>query len=87
MRLELYTSAFCEPCHRARDVVAEVARLVSALHVAEYDVAHHLDRAHGRGITRTPTVVVTRDDGVIVTQAEGVPPLAGLLAALASAAD
>ena len=87
MRLELYTSACCEPCHRARDVIAEAARLVPVLQWEEFDVAHHLERAEARGITRTPTVVVTRDDGEVVVQAEGVPPLPRLLAALAAATD
>ena len=87
MQLELFTSAFCEPCHRAREVVAEAARLVPELHWDELDVAHHLERAEARGVSRTPTVVVTRADGEVVVQAEGVPPLARLLAALASAAD
>ncbi|MER3389006.1 MAG: thioredoxin [Microcella sp.] len=87
MRLELFTSAFCEPCHRARDVVAEAARLVSALHWEDLDVAHHLERAESRGVTRTPTVVILDDDGEVVIQADGVPPLPRLLAALASAAD
>jgi hypothetical protein len=87
MRLELYTSAFCEPCHRAREVVAEAVRLVPALQWEELDVAHHLERAEARGILRTPTVVVIRDAGDVVVQAEGVPPLPRLLAALASATD
>ncbi|NHF62539.1 thioredoxin family protein [Microcella pacifica] len=87
MRLELYTSAFCEPCHRAREVVAEAARLVPSLRWDELDVAHHPERAEARGVTRTPTVVVLDDGGAVVVQAEGVPPLPRLLAALASAAD
>ena len=87
MRLELYTSAFCEPCHRAREVVAEAARLVPTLQWEELDVAHHLDRAEARGVTRTPTVVVLDDSGSVVVQADGVPPLPRLLAALASATD
>jgi len=86
MRLELYTSAFCEPCHRARDVVAEAARLVPALHWDDFDVAQHLERAEERGVTRTPMVVILDDGGEVVVQAEGVPPLPRLLAALASAA-
>ena len=58
-------------------------REVSAVELA----THHLERAEARGVTRTPTVVVLDDGGAVVVQAEGVPPLPRLLAALASAAD
>jgi thioredoxin 1 len=45
MKLELYTSAFCAPCHAARAVVAEAQALVPALVVNEADVAARPDAA------------------------------------------
>lgn len=85
--LELYTSAFCEPCHRAREVVAEAQRLVPALVVEERDVAAHAVRAEELVITTTPTTIIRRVDGTEVVRAAGVPTLARLLTALAQAAD
>ncbi|KQV24651.1 MULTISPECIES: thioredoxin family protein [unclassified Microcella] len=87
MLLELYTSAFCDPCHRAREVVAEAQRLVPALVVEERDVAAHAERAEELGITSTPTTVIRRADGTEVVRAAGVPTLPRLLTALAQAAD
>ncbi len=85
--LELYTSAFCEPCHRAREVVAEAQRLVPVLVVEERDVAAHAVRAEELVITTTPTTIIRRADGTEVVRAAGVPTLARLLTALAQAAD
>lgn len=87
MLLELYTSAFCDPCHRAREVVAEAQRLVPALVVEERDVAAHAERAEELGITSTPTTIIRRADGAEVVRAAGVPTLPRLLTALAAAAD
>nr|WP_220476111.1 glutaredoxin domain-containing protein [Microcella alkalica] len=85
--LELYTSAFCDPCHRAREVVAEAQRLVPALVVDERDVAAHAERAEELGITTTPTTIIRRTDGTEVVRAAGAPTLARLLTALAQAAE
>lgn len=87
MRLELYTSAFCEPCHRARAVVAEAQKLVPALEVDEFDVAAHQERASDEGIRSTPTIVIRAADGSETLRAEGVPTLTRLLTALAQAVD
>jgi thioredoxin 1 len=85
MKLELYTSAFCAPCHAARAVVAEARTLVPALEVDEADVAARPDQAEARGITSTPTMVVLRDDGTEMFRAAGVPRLDQVLGALALA--
>jgi thioredoxin 1 len=85
MKLELYTSAFCAPCHSARAVVAEARALVPALEVDEADVAARPDQAEERRITSTPTMVVLRDDGTEVFRAAGVPRLDQVLGALALA--
>lgn len=87
MHLELYTSAFCEPCHRARAVVEEAQRLVPALQVTELDVAAHQDRAADLGIRSTPTIVIANTAGEETLRAEGVPTLSRLLTALAGALD
>ena len=87
VRLELYTSAFCEPCHRARAVVAEAQRLVPALEVEERDVAAHQDRAADLGIRSTPTIIIHDAHGGEALRAEGVPTLTRLLTALAGALD
>ncbi|MBX9473041.1 glutaredoxin family protein [Microcella sp.] len=87
MRLDLYTSAFCDPCHRAREVVAEAQRLVPALEVTERDVAAHQARAADLGLTSTPTTIIYSADGAEVLRASGVPTLQRLLTALASTVD
>jgi thioredoxin 1 len=85
--LELYTSAFCDPCHRAREVVAEAERLVPGLVVEERDVAAHAERAEELGIVSTPTTIIRRLDGTEVVRATGVPTLNRLMTALAQALD
>ena len=87
MRLELFTSAFCDPCHRAREVIAEAQRLVPVLQVDERDVAAHQARAAELGIRSTPTTIIRSEDGAEVLRAEGVPTLARLLTALARSID
>lgn len=85
VRLELFTSAFCDPCHRAREVIAEAQRLVPALTVDERDVAAHQARAAELGIRSTPTTIIYDRDGGELLRAEGVPTLPRLLTALAEA--
>lgn len=85
MMLELYTSAFCGPCHAARAVVAEARVLVPSLVVDEADVAARPEQAERRDVRSTPTLVVTRDDGEVVFRSPGVPTLDRLLGALALA--
>ncbi len=87
MQLDLYTSAFCEPCHRAREVVAEAQRLVPALQVTERDIAAHQALAAELGLTSTPTTIIYSADGSEVLRASGVPTLPRLLTALAQSLD
>ncbi|WBU39059.1 thioredoxin family protein [Homoserinibacter sp. YIM 151385] len=85
MRVELYTSAFCEPCMRTRAVLAEAARLVPRAEIVELDVVRHAEAAEVEGIRSTPTVVVRDDGGARVFRAEGIPTLDQVLTALARA--
>jgi len=83
LRLDLYTSAFCDPCRYAREVVAEAQRLVPALQVTERDVAAHQESAYELGISSTPTTIIFGTDGTELLRASGVPTLPRLLTALA----
>jgi thioredoxin 1 len=85
MKVELYTSAFCGPCHAARAVVAEASALVPLLEVDEADVVARPDEAEARDVRSTPTIVVLDRDGSEVFRAAGVPRLDQLLGALALA--
>jgi thioredoxin 1 len=85
VHLDLYTSAFCGPCHAARRAVADASRLVPALEVTEHDVAAESDRAEELGIRSTPTIVISDRDGNEVFRAPGVPRQDQLLTALARA--
>jgi len=83
--VDLYTSAFCEPCHLTRAVLAEAARLVPEAEIVERDVVAFEARAETDGIEVTPTVIVRSSDGVEVFRARGVPTLPQVLTALAKA--
>ncbi|KQQ95085.1 thioredoxin [Leifsonia sp. Leaf325] len=85
MLLELYTSAFCEPCMQTRAVVAEAARLVPDAEVAEYDVANNMHAAEAENIRSTPTMIIRSANGTEVFRAAGVPTLAQVLVAAAKA--
>ena len=85
MIVDLYTSAFCEPCHLTRAVLADAARLVPAAQIAERDVVAFESQAEVDGIRVTPTVIVRSADGTEVFRAEGVPTLPQVLTALAKA--
>jgi protein-disulfide isomerase len=85
VELQLFTSAFCEPCHQTRAVLAEAARLVPAAVVHEFDVARNEEEASAAGIRVTPTVIVCDQEGHEVFRAEGVPTLSQVLVAAAKA--
>ena len=85
MQLEVFTSAFCEPCMQARAVIAQVPPLVPTARVTELDVVRDNAKAEQEGIRSTPTVIVRTDNGAEVFRAEGVPTLPQVLAALAKA--
>ena len=83
--VDLYTSAFCEPCHLTRAVLADAARLVPAAEITERDVVKFEAQAEVDGIRVTPTVIVRSADGTEVFRAEGVPNLPQVLTAFAKA--
>lgn len=85
MKLELYTSAFCEPCMQTRAIVAEAVRLVPDAVVTELDVAFNMEAAEAENIRSTPTMIVRSADGTEVFRAAGVPTLAQVLVAAAKA--
>ena len=85
MKLDFYTSAFCDPCILTRAVLAQVQELIPAATVSELDVARHEDAARADGIRSTPTVVVRTDAGAEVFRAEGIPTVNQVLVALAKA--
>ena len=85
MIVDLYTSAFCEPCHLTRAVLADAARLVPAARIVERDVVASEAQAEADGILATPTVIVRSADGAEVFRAQGVPTLPQVLTALAKA--
>lgn len=84
MRLELYTSAFCAPCHAARAAVDEASRLVPGLTSVDLDVARFADQAESRKIRSTPTIVLVDETGAEVFRAAGAPTLPQLLTAVAA---
>jgi thiol-disulfide isomerase/thioredoxin len=83
--VDLYTSAFCEPCHLTRAVLADAARLVPDAEIVERDIVASEAQAEVDGIRVTPTVIVRGADGVEVFRAEGVPTVPQVLAAFAKA--
>ncbi|WP_198410519.1 thioredoxin family protein [Mycetocola zhujimingii] len=85
MQLVLYTSSFCTPCARAREVLAEAERLVPKARVVERDVAIENAQAADDGIRLTPTVLVLDETGKEVFRATGVPTLNQVLRAAAKA--
>ena len=85
VNLDLYTSAFCDPCIITRSVIADVQRVVPAVVVRELDVAREEDLAREVGIRSTPTIVVRNESGAEVFRAEGIPTINQVLVALAKA--
>jgi thiol-disulfide isomerase/thioredoxin len=85
VEFELYTSTFCGPCRRARQVLADAARLVPAIRVHEYDVVRDENQARVEEIRSTPTVIVRDARGRQVFRAQGAPTLNQVLAAAAAA--
>ena len=86
MNVDLYTSAFCEPCMITRSVLGEAGKLVSAMNLVEHDIVKHESEAERLGIRSTPTVIISDGNGAEVFRAEGIPSLNQVLVALAKAA-
>jgi predicted DsbA family dithiol-disulfide isomerase len=85
VKLDFYTSAFCDPCIMTRAVVEDVRKLVPAAVVRELDVARDEEQAREDGIRSTPTIIVRSSDGTEVFRAAGIPTVNQVLVALAKA--
>ena len=83
--VDLYTSAFCEPCHLARAVLADASRLVPQAEISERDIVRFEQQAASDRIRVTPTMIVRDANGTEVFRGEGVPTLPQVLTALARA--
>jgi thiol-disulfide isomerase/thioredoxin len=77
-----FSTAFCQPCRAARQILAEVADMVDGVAHVELDAESHLELVRRLDITRTPTVFVLDGDGRIVRRASGPPRKADVIAAL-----
>ncbi|MGO1591013.1 MAG: thioredoxin family protein [Ancrocorticia sp.] len=87
MKVDLFSSSFCGPCHRAASVLDQASGLVSELRVSEHNVAMEPALAEAEAIRSTPTTIVRTDEGDEVFRSEGVPTLDQLLRSLALATD
>lgn len=81
-----FSSTFCVPCRRTRQVVEHALRTVDGVAHVDLDVADHLDLGERLAITSTPTVLVLDAAGHVRRRAAGVPTLAQVRAAVADAA-
>lgn len=77
-----FSSAYCGPCHAARRILAEVAKMVDGVTHIEIDAEAHQGLARELGIVRTPTVFVLDRDGTIMRRGTGQPRKADVIAAV-----
>ncbi|MCP2264576.1 thioredoxin family protein [Promicromonospora thailandica] len=87
VQFEIFTSAFCGPCHHARAAVTEAVRLIPGATMVEHDVVHEAHLAESLDIRSTPTVLVRGADGAEVFRAAGAPTVPQVLAAAGRALD
>lgn len=85
MHAELYTSAFCAPCHAMRVRLGRAAELVPELVLEEIDALGADPRPAAENILSTPTLIVRGPDGAETARLSGAAPLPNILVALASA--
>ena len=85
MKVDFFSSSFCEPCMMTRSVLGRAATLVSGMNLVEHDVVKDENEAERLSIRSTPTVIVSDSAGAEVFRAEGVPSLNQVLVALAKA--
>jgi protein-disulfide isomerase len=85
VKVDFFSSSFCEPCMVTRGVLGEAGRLVSGMNLIEHDVVRDESEAERLGIRSTPTVIISDGSGAEVFRAEGVPSLNQVLVALAKA--
>jgi glutaredoxin len=89
LTVTLYSSSFCGACTSTRHTLDLVGSLLdsspmgSRVGLREVNVADRPRESEERGITSTPTVVMTTGDGVEVMRATGVPTSEQVLAAIA----
>lgn len=79
------SSAFCMPCRATRAVVGRAVATTTGVTAVDLDVADHLALGERLDVTSTPTVLVLDAQGRVRVRASGVPTLAQLRAALATA--
>lgn len=89
IRIDFFSAAFCRRCIDTRAVLEQVAALVPGVEVVEHDFVREEETARARGITMTPTVVISDvasdPAGVEVFRAGGVPSLDQALTAVSRA--
>lgn len=85
MKVDFFSSSFCEPCMLTRAVLGQASSLVSGMNLIEHDVVKDESEAERLDIRSTPTVIVSDSSGAEVFRAEGVPSLNQVLVALAKA--
>jgi thiol-disulfide isomerase/thioredoxin len=86
VRVLMFSSLFCVPCHATRRTLQEVQRLLPWLPVEELDVAAHPELAEAERIRSTPTILVLAGDREVL-RAEGVPTAPQVLQAVVRAMD
>lgn len=77
-----FSTAFCQPCRGARQVLGEVAGMVAGVVHVDVDAEANLELVRRLDVMRTPTVFVLDADGVVVRRATGLPRKADVIAAL-----
>lgn len=80
-----FSSAFCVPCRRTRQVVEHALRTEDGVTHVELDVADHLALGERLVISSTPTVLVLDATGRVRRRASAVPLLAQVRAAITDA--
>lgn len=80
-----FSTAFCQPCRGARQVLGEVAGMVDGVTHVEVDAEANLDLVRRLDVMRTPTTFVLDADGIVVKRATGVPRKADVVAAVGQA--
>jgi thiol-disulfide isomerase/thioredoxin len=68
-----FSSAFCQPCRAARQVLAGVARSESGVTHIDVDAESHLKAVRTLGISSTPTTLIVDAAGRERFRATGVP--------------
>ncbi|MGV8910186.1 MAG: thioredoxin family protein [Propionicimonas sp.] len=82
-----FSSAACAPCRTTAKVLDEVSSSAAGVTHIEIDAEHRLDLVEQLGITRTPTVLVLDQDGVVRSRMVGAPRRQDVLEALAGLTD